>query len=193
MCKHSSDYNYLLTTHTHMQCAHTHNAHTHTHTHTHTHKHTHTRNTHTYAQWACMQCTHTHTRTHTHTHTHERTHMHTHTHTCNAHTHTHTHTHMCNAHTRTHKEHTTPDKQTSNQTAADSHGGGLPSPVVSQEGGDLILVEVDGQSVHCQLLAIAVNLAQVSNCHPYLVVARLSLHALVVLWWKGTDGTECKM
>lgn len=57
------------------------------------------------------------------------------------------------------------------------HGGGLPSSVVAQEGGDLALVEVQGQAVHSHLHAISVHLHQALNGHPQLQVAGLLLHA----------------
>lgn len=42
--------------------------------------------------------------------------------------------------------------------ALDSHGGGFSGPIVTQEGGDLSLVEAECQSIHCQLLAMTINL-----------------------------------
>ena len=82
----------------------------------------------------------------------------------------------------THTQHITLRKSTCNQTAPVLHGGGLPSTIVPQEGGDLILIEINGQPIHCQLLAIAVDLAQVANSHSHFVIARFSLHILIVLW-----------
>lgn len=57
------------------------------------------------------------------------------------------------------------------------HGGGLAGPVVSQEGGDLAAVELEGQSVHSQLVAVAVDLDQVLDVDAGLDVRRLLLDA----------------
>lgn len=57
------------------------------------------------------------------------------------------------------------------------HGGGLASPVVSQEGGDLAAVELERQSVHGQLFAVAVDLDQVLDVDAGLDVRRLLLDA----------------
>lgn len=57
------------------------------------------------------------------------------------------------------------------------HGGGLAGPVVSQEGGDLAVVELEGQSVHSQLVAVAVDLDQVLDVDAGLDVGRLLLDA----------------
>lgn len=57
------------------------------------------------------------------------------------------------------------------------HGGGLASPIVPQEGGDLAAVELEGQSVHGQLFAVAVDLDQVLDVDARLDVRRLLLNA----------------
>lgn len=57
-----------------------------------------------------------------------------------------------------------------------SHGGGLSGSVVSQERGDLSLVEAERQSVHRQLLPVAINLDQVLDVDSGLQVSRLLLH-----------------
>lgn len=57
------------------------------------------------------------------------------------------------------------------------HGGGLAGPVVSQEGGDLAVVELEGKSVHSQLVAVAVDLDQVLDVDAGLDVRRLLLDA----------------
>ena len=46
------------------------------------------------------------------------------------------------------------------------HGGGLPSPIVAQEGGDLALVEAETQAVHGGRGPRTEPLHQVSNTHP---------------------------
>ena len=49
-----------------------------------------------------------------------------------------------------------------------------------KERGDVVLIEVDGQSIHGQLLACAVYLAQVAHCHTHLQACGLGLHIAVV-------------
>lgn len=67
----------------------------------------------------------------------------------------------------------------------DSHGGGFSSSVVSQEGGDLSLVEAERQSVHRQLLPMTVNLYQVLDVDTGLQVSWLLLHTYG--WKQGRD------
>ena len=55
-----------------------------------------------------------------------------------------------------------------------SHGGGLASPVVAQEGGDMALVHVETQLVDSQL-AVLVALGQVVHVDPQRQVCGLRL------------------
>lgn len=59
----------------------------------------------------------------------------------------------------------------------DSHGGGFSGSVVSQEGGDLSLVEAERQPIHRQLLTMTVNFHQVLDVDSRLQMSWLLLHA----------------
>ena len=52
------------------------------------------------------------------------------------------------------------------------HGGGFPRPVVTQEGRDVVLVEVHTEPVHRQLLARLVDLHKVLNGDPGFHIRR---------------------
>lgn len=58
-----------------------------------------------------------------------------------------------------------------------SHSGGLSCSVVSQEGGNLSLVETQCKAVHRQLFPVPVDLDQVLNVDPGLKMGWLFLHA----------------
>ena len=62
----------------------------------------------------------------------------------------------------------------------DVQSGGLPGPVVSQEGCDLALVEGDAQSVHGRLGAAAEHLDQVPDTHPLHQALRRRLEPRLV-------------
>ena len=62
----------------------------------------------------------------------------------------------------------------------DLHGGGLAGSVVSQEGGDLTLVEVDAEVVDSHLLPCPVDLVQVTNGGTQLQMGRLPLKVRVL-------------
>lgn len=53
------------------------------------------------------------------------------------------------------------------------HGCGLASAIVAEEGGDLPVVELQGQSVHSQLVSVTVDLHQVLDVNSGLDVSRL--------------------
>ena len=56
------------------------------------------------------------------------------------------------------------------------HGCGLASSIVAEEGGDLSVVEPQGQSVYSQLVSMAVDLHQVLDVNTWLNVGRLLLN-----------------
>lgn len=58
-----------------------------------------------------------------------------------------------------------------------SHGGGLSCSIVSQEGGDLSLIETQRQAINCQLLPVPVDLDQVLDVDPGLKMGWLFFHA----------------
>lgn len=70
------------------------------------------------------------------------------------------------------------------QPLCDSHGGGLSSPVVAQEGGDLPLVEVQAQPVDSCTAAAAIDLHQVADGDTRLEFGRRLLHQ----HWKSPRG-----
>ena len=70
------------------------------------------------------------------------------------------------------------------------HGGGLPSSIVAQEGGNLALIEIQGQAINSHLHAISVNLHQVLNGHAQLQVCGFLLHANCQNAEDGNELTE---
>lgn len=58
-----------------------------------------------------------------------------------------------------------------------SHGGGLSCSIVSQEGGDLSLIETQGQAIHRKLLPMPVDLDKVLDVDPGFNMGWLFLHA----------------
>lgn len=61
---------------------------------------------------------------------------------------------------------------------------------MAQEGGDLALIEIQGQAVNCHLHAISVNLHQVLNGHAQLQVGGFLLHADCEKTQDGNESTE---
>lgn len=53
------------------------------------------------------------------------------------------------------------------------HGRGLAGAIVTEEGGDLSVVELQGQSIHGQLVSVAVDLHQVLDVNAGLNVSWL--------------------
>lgn len=51
------------------------------------------------------------------------------------------------------------------------HNGGLASSIVSEEGGNLSLIEPQGQPVYSQLVSMAVHLHQILDVNTWLDVA----------------------
>lgn len=74
-----------------------------------------------------------------------------------------------------------------------SHGCGLASAVVSQEGDDLVLMQVEAQLVEGQLTAGLVHLGQFVDTNHQRQVARLLLNAAHLLWgdkWCTKTGSS---
>ena len=67
------------------------------------------------------------------------------------------------------------------------HGGGLPRPVVAQEGGDLSLVELEVEVVDGQLGALLVDLHQVVDGHAQHQVGGLRFDAV---WFERGKATR---
>lgn len=57
------------------------------------------------------------------------------------------------------------------------HSCGFASSIVSKEGGDLSLIESQGQPVHGQFVSMAVDLHEILNVNTWLYVAWLFLNA----------------
>lgn len=57
------------------------------------------------------------------------------------------------------------------------HGSGLASSIVAKEGGNLSIVEPQGQSVNSQLVSMTVDLHQILDVNTWLDVAWLLLNA----------------
>lgn len=70
------------------------------------------------------------------------------------------------------------------QPLCGSHGGGLSSPVVAQEGGDLPLIEVQTQPIDSCTAAAAIDLHQVADGDTRLEFSRRLLHQ----HWKSPRG-----
>lgn len=70
------------------------------------------------------------------------------------------------------------------QPLCGSHGGGLSSAVVAQEGGDLPLVEVQAQPIDGRTAAAAIDLHQVADGDSRLEFSRRLLHQ----HWKQPRG-----
>lgn len=61
------------------------------------------------------------------------------------------------------------------------HGGGFSSAVVSEERGDLVLVEVQTQAVHCQLFTILVDFDKIADGDTGLHIGRRPLKTVFTL------------